>query len=92
MCAYTLAGCGGSTRSVLPPGRLRPAKQMAPLLLRNAVLLAGAPLRQAWLTFATHALGFNKLFPGVDPRVLTLSLNFHGPILREYLLLHGVCE
>lgn len=26
----------------------------------------------AWLAFATEALGFSKLFPGIDCRVLTL--------------------
>lgn len=47
---------------------------------------------QAFLTFCTTATGFDKLFPGLDVRLLTLTLNFHGPLLREWLLLHGFCE
>lgn len=45
-----------------------------------------------WLAFGTEALGWSKLFPGIDVRILTLNLNFNAPILREYLLLHGVCS
>ncbi|GAB4817360.1 hypothetical protein N2152v2_004406 [Parachlorella kessleri] len=47
----------------------------------------------AWLTFGTNATGFSKAFPGIVPvRMLTLGFNFRIPILREYLLLHGVCD
>jgi Diacylglycerol acyltransferase len=42
-----------------------------------------------FLAFGTHALGFSRLFPGIDVRVLTLTVNFRAPFLREYLLLHG---
>eukprot|EP00887_Chlorella_sp_A99_P004280 scaffold15.g4280.t1 len=45
-----------------------------------------------WLTFATDALHFSTLFPGIDVRLLTLRINFRAPFLREYLLLHGVCD
>jgi hypothetical protein len=45
-----------------------------------------------WLAFATEALGFSSLFPGIDCRVLTLSINFRAPIFREYLLCHGACD
>ncbi|PSC71000.1 diacylglycerol o-acyltransferase [Micractinium conductrix] len=44
----------------------------------------------AWLTFATDALGFGRLFPGVRVHGLTLRINFFCPLAREYLLLHGV--
>ena len=43
----------------------------------------------AWLTFATDALGFGRLFPGVRVHGLTLRINFFCPLAREYLLLHG---
>lgn len=46
----------------------------------------------AWLTFASDALGFARLFPGIDCRCLTLRLNFRAPLFREYLLWHGVCD
>ncbi|KAL4857622.1 Diacylglycerol O-acyltransferase 2 [Chlorella vulgaris] len=46
----------------------------------------------SWLAFATEALGFSSLFPGIDCRVLTLSINFRSILFREYLLLHGVCD
>lgn len=44
-----------------------------------------------FLSFGTRAMGFHKLFPGIDIRVLTLRINFQAPFLREYLLLHGTC-
>eukprot|EP00198_Chlamydomonas_reinhardtii_P013511 XP_001702848.1 predicted protein [Chlamydomonas reinhardtii] len=44
-----------------------------------------------WLAFATEALGFSKLFPGLDLRCATLASNFWVPGLREYILSHGMC-
>ena len=46
----------------------------------------------AWLGFATEAMSFSKLFPGVNPHFLTLTPHFRTPFLREYLLLHGICD
>ena len=46
----------------------------------------------AWLSMGTDALGLSRKFPGIDIRLLTLNINFRAPFLREYLLLHGVCE
>lgn len=46
----------------------------------------------AWLTFASDALGFARLFPGIDCRCLTLRINFRAPLFREYLLWHGMCD
>jgi len=40
--------------------------------------------------FATEATGFSELFPGIDLRVLTLTMNFRVPIFREYLLGMGI--
>jgi hypothetical protein len=45
-----------------------------------------------WLGLSTNALGFDRLFPGIDARVTTLNINFRAPLLREYLLLLGVCS
>ena len=50
------------------------------------------PALQGWLSFATPFTGWPRLFPGIDVRVLTLTINFRAPFLREYLLLQGVCE
>eukprot|EP00928_Gymnodinium_smaydae_P016489 TRINITY_DN16193_c0_g3_i1.p1 TRINITY_DN16193_c0_g3~~TRINITY_DN16193_c0_g3_i1.p1 ORF type:complete len:445 (+),score=67.72 TRINITY_DN16193_c0_g3_i1:96-1337(+) len=44
----------------------------------------------ALCNFATEAVGFSKLFPGIDIRLLTLAVNFRIPFLREYLLGLGV--
>ncbi len=49
-------------------------------------------LCSAFLAFGTEALGFPRLFPGLDLRVLTLRINFLAPLLREYLLLLGTCD
>ena len=39
--------------------------------------------------FATEANHFSKLYPGIEPFVLTLKVNFYVPIMREYLLSLG---
>lgn len=44
----------------------------------------------ALLTFATEATGFSRAFPGLDLRLLTLSLNFKFPFTREVLLALGI--
>lgn len=44
----------------------------------------------ALCNFATYATGFDKLFPGVDLRLLTLAMNFKIPFFREYLLGMGI--
>uniref|UniRef100_A0A7S4DP42 diacylglycerol O-acyltransferase n=1 Tax=Lotharella globosa TaxID=91324 RepID=A0A7S4DP42_9EUKA len=46
----------------------------------------------AWGTFASDATGFPEKFPGIDRRLLTLNINFKVPVLREWLLSHGICE
>ena len=44
----------------------------------------------ALLTFASEATGFYKAFPGLDLRLLTLSVNFKFPFTREVLMALGV--
>jgi len=44
----------------------------------------------ALLTFATEATGFYEAFPGLDLRLLTLSINFKFPFTREVLMALGV--
>lgn len=44
----------------------------------------------AFGAFATEALGFSQLFPGIVNTVLTLDTNFRVPIYRDYLLALGV--
>ncbi|OJJ06025.1 hypothetical protein ASPVEDRAFT_138998, partial [Aspergillus versicolor CBS 583.65] len=44
----------------------------------------------AFGSFATEALGFSKLFPGIENSLLTLDSNFRIPIYRDYLLLLGM--
>ncbi|KAK9845447.1 hypothetical protein WJX81_006629 [Elliptochloris bilobata] len=46
----------------------------------------------AFITFATEALEFSRVFPGITPHMLTLVQNFYVPFMREFLLLHGVCN
>ncbi|KAK9830150.1 hypothetical protein WJX72_010009 [[Myrmecia] bisecta] len=46
----------------------------------------------AWLGFATEGLGFSAKFPGIIMHVLTLTINFKVPFLREYLLGLGVSD
>ncbi|BGP21575.1 diacylglycerol O-acyltransferase 1 [Rhodotorula toruloides] len=42
--------------------------------------------------FATDATGFSRLFPGMNPHLLTLQSNFKLPLYRELLLALGICS
>ncbi|GKZ38565.1 diacylglycerol O-acyltransferase 1, partial [Aspergillus brasiliensis] len=42
--------------------------------------------------FATEALGFAKLFPGITNTLLTLDSNFRIPLYREYALAMGIAS
>jgi len=44
----------------------------------------------ALLTFASEATGFGVAFPGIDVRLLTLSVNFFFPFTREVLMALGI--
>lgn len=46
----------------------------------------------AFGNFATDATGFSRLFPGINLRLATLSLNFKIPFIREILLSMGLCS
>ena len=42
--------------------------------------------------FCGEATGFSEKFPGIYPHLLTLSMNFNVPFIREYTLSAGVCS
>lgn len=44
----------------------------------------------AFAAFCTDALGFSRLFPGIDNTLLTLEYNFRIPFYREYALALGL--
>ncbi|KAI9717330.1 MAG: hypothetical protein M1812_004857 [Candelaria pacifica] len=44
----------------------------------------------AFAAFATEALGFRQLFPGITNTLLTLDSNFRIPIYRDYALAMGL--
>jgi 2-acylglycerol O-acyltransferase 2 len=44
----------------------------------------------AFAAFATEALGFSQLFPGIKNTLLTLEGNFKMPLYREYALRMGL--
>lgn len=46
----------------------------------------------AFAAFATEALGFSQLFPGIKNTLLTLDSNFRIPIYREYALAMGLAS
>jgi 2-acylglycerol O-acyltransferase 2 len=46
----------------------------------------------AWAAFATEALGFSQLFPGITNTLLTLDSNFRVPIYRDYILAMGLAS
>lgn len=43
-------------------------------------------------SFATEAVGFSALFPGLDVFLLTLPVNFRVPIIRQIWLCMGLCD
>lgn len=46
----------------------------------------------AFAAFATEALGFSQLFPGITNTLLTLDNNFRVPFYRDYLLRMGLAS
>jgi 2-acylglycerol O-acyltransferase 2 len=46
----------------------------------------------AFAAFATEALGFSQLFPGITNTLLTLDSNFRIPIYRDYVLAMGLAS
>ncbi|KAF2737895.1 DAGAT-domain-containing protein [Polyplosphaeria fusca] len=46
----------------------------------------------AFAAFATEALGFSHLFPGITNTLLTLDSNFRLPLYREYALRMGLAS
>ena len=46
----------------------------------------------AFVAFATEALGFSKLFPGITNTLLTLDANFRIPLYRDYALALGLAS
>ncbi|KMK55971.1 diacylglycerol o-acyltransferase [Aspergillus fumigatus Z5] len=46
----------------------------------------------AFAAFATEALGFSRLFPGITNTLLTLDSNFRIPFYREYALAMGLAS
>ncbi|KAF1953929.1 DAGAT-domain-containing protein [Byssothecium circinans] len=46
----------------------------------------------AFAAFATEALGFSQLFPGITNTLLTLEGNFKLPLYREYALRMGLAS
>lgn len=46
----------------------------------------------AFAAFSTEALGFSRLFPGIQNTLLTLDKNFRIPIYRDYALAMGLAS
>lgn len=46
----------------------------------------------AFAAFATEALGFSDLFPGITNTLLTLDTNFRIPLYRDYALAMGLAS
>ena len=46
----------------------------------------------AFAAFATEALGFSQLFPGITNTLLTLDANFRVPFYRDYALAMGLAS
>ena len=42
--------------------------------------------------FGSEATGFSEMFPGVVPHLLTLTMNFRFPFIRDIIMASGVCS
>jgi 1-acyl-sn-glycerol-3-phosphate acyltransferase len=45
-----------------------------------------------FLAFATEAMDFSRLYPGIDVHFLTLPAHFKNPFVRDWILLHGMLD
>ncbi|XP_052784158.1 2-acylglycerol O-acyltransferase 2-like isoform X2 [Mya arenaria] len=45
-----------------------------------------------FLSFATEAMGFSEMFPGIFPHLVILHGQFQFPFYRDYLLSSGMCS
>ncbi|CAO2613709.1 Diacylglycerol O-acyltransferase 2 [Lemmus lemmus] len=52
----------------------------------HGVLAAGA-----FLNLCTESTGFSSLFPGIRSYLMTLTLWFRAPFLRDYIMSAGIC-
>ncbi|KAJ9216326.1 hypothetical protein DTO166G4_1914 [Paecilomyces variotii] len=99
-------GCSGNlwrrSENVRRSRILRAFASYFPCKLRRTTLLSprrkyifayhphGIICHGAFAAFATEALGFSKLFPGITNALLTLDTNFKVPFYREYILSTGL--
>ncbi|KAF2876444.1 diacylglycerol O-acyltransferase 2A [Massariosphaeria phaeospora] len=75
------------------PARLHRSQELEPT--RKYVLgyhPHGIISHGAFAAFATEALGFSQLFPGITNTLLTLDSNFRIPLYREYALRMGLAS
>ena len=45
-----------------------------------------------WLAFSTNGTGFDDKYPGIKLHALTLRLNLKTPVIREYIMHHGLAD
>ncbi|KAK7089966.1 hypothetical protein V1264_009837 [Littorina saxatilis] len=45
-----------------------------------------------FLNFSTEASGFSKTFPGLEPHLMTLSIQYKYPLFREYMMCSGAVD
>lgn len=55
-------------------------------------LAAFSPKSLADFPSLAIATGFSRLFPGLNPHLLTLASNFQIPLYRDFILSLGVCS
>ena len=75
------------------PARLHRSKELVPT--RKYIFgyhPHGIIAHGAYASFATEALGFSSLFPGITNTLLTLDSQFRIPIYRDYALAMGLAS
>lgn len=75
------------------PARLHRSKELVPT--RKYIFgyhPHGIIAHGAYASFATEALGFSSLFPGIKNTLLTLDSQFRIPIYRDYALAMGLAS
>ncbi|XP_066476990.1 2-acylglycerol O-acyltransferase 2 [Tiliqua scincoides] len=71
--------------TLVKTAELDPAKNYIFGFHPHGVLVAGA-----FLNFCTEATGFSKIFPGLTPHLMMLTLWFRVPFFRDYLMSGGL--
>ncbi|XP_015589868.1 2-acylglycerol O-acyltransferase 1 isoform X2 [Cephus cinctus] len=86
-CAWWRYFCAYFPLKLVKTADLDPSRNYLFCSFPHGILSTGA-----FGAFATDCLGFKDLFPGLEPRMLTLDQHFKIPFFREFVYSFGACS